>query len=278
MLYEINTEYIRREAAWWRNVECIMHIHAELEIVYVTEGVLSMTIAGTAYELDVGQMIYIEPYEPHAFHSAQENTCCIIEFSPSLSPIFWNQLQHHTTDNRIVKLPAPVTAYLDYLLPPQTVLRTEKEERNELNETYMQLIAQVLTNEFMTRCRFRYADKSYDDIYIAALIHISRNLDSKLSLSDVARQVGVAPETLSRRFSQNSSMGFNEYVRYMRVCTAADYLQKGRSVSEAAMSAGFGSISNFNRMFKKVTSITPMQYRNLPPEKQKSIWNGVVRF
>lgn len=278
LLYKTNTEFIRREAAWWHNVECVVHIHAWLEIVYVTEGTLSMTVAGTAYDLKAKEMVYIEPYEPHTFHSVQDNVCCIIEFPTSLSPVFWDRLQHHTTDTRVVELPVPVAAYLDYLLPPPTVLRTDTKERQELNETYIQLIAQVLTNEFMTRCRFRYANKNYDDIYIAALIYISQNLNSKFSLSDVAHHIGVAPETLSRRFSKNSSMGFNEYVHYMRVCTAADYLQKGRSVSEAAMNAGFGSTSSFNRMFKKVTSMTPMQYRNLPPEEQVSVWNGIVHF
>ena len=278
MVYEINTNYIRREAAWWHNVKCVMHIHAEMEIIYVTEGMLHMTIAGTALVLSAGQMIYVEPYEPHSFHSTEDNTCCIIEFPPTFSPMFWEQIQHHTTDNRMVELHESVVSYLDYLLPPRLVLRTEKEERKELSESYMKLVAQVLTHEFMTRCRFRYAEKSYDDIFIDALIYISRNLANKLSLTDVAYHVGVAPETLCRRFSQSSSMSFNEYIRYMRVCMAADHLRDGQSVFEAAMSAGFGSISNFNRMFKKVTSMTPMQYRNLSSQEQRSVWNGVVRF
>jgi len=278
MLYEINTDYRRREIAWWHNVEYVLHIHRDIEIIYVAEGILNLTVTDKTFHLQAGQIIYIEPFEPHSFRSDEDNTSCIIEFSPTHAPAFWQQIQHHTTDNRIVDLPEPVITYLDYLLPPRSVLRTDGTERKDLSEAYMSLVVQVLTREFMTRCRFQYADHSYEDIYAEAFAYILKNIERKLTLTDVAHHIGVAPETLSRWFSQNSSMGFNEYVRYMRVCTAADYLQKGRSVSEAAMSAGFGSISNFNRMFKKVTSMTPMQYRNLPPEKQKSIWNGVVRF
>ncbi len=278
MLYEINTDYRRREIAWWHNVEYVVHVHSDIEIIYVAEGTLNLTLSGTTFDLHAGQMIYIEPFETHSFRSNEDNISCIIEFAPIHAPTFWNQIQHHTTDNRIVDLPNQVITYLDYLLPSRSVFRTDGTERKDLNDTYMRLVAQVLTHEFMTRCRYHYADHSYDDIYAKALAYILKNLESKLSLTDVAHHIGIAPETLSRWFSQNSNMGFNEYICYMRVCTAAEYLMEGRPVSEAAMSAGFGSISNFNRTFKKVTSMTPSEYRSSIATQSDKLWNGMVRF
>ena len=276
--YEVNIKHVRREAAWWRDVACVMHIHRELEIVYVTEGVLDISLSGKTIRLTAGTMLYIEPLEPHSFISKESNMCCIIEYPPTLYQDFWTHLQQHTTENRIIEVSDAVRAYLHYLLPSPSVLRSDHAERLERNENYMRIIAHVIGYEFMTRCIWTHQPHMYDDTFIEALIYISNNLKNKLSLTAISQHVGIAPETLCRKFAQFSSMSPNEYINYMRVCLAADDLRDGMTIAEAAMNNGFGSISNFNRSFKKVTSMTPTEYRRNTSEQSNSLWNGMVRF
>jgi AraC-like DNA-binding protein len=84
-----------------------------------------------------------------------------------------------------------------------------------------------------------------------------------INLCDVARAVGQHPSTLSKAFSGKTGIKFNFYLQYIRCSHAARMLQSSDvSITEAALSSGFGSIRSFNRAFKIIYDITPSQYRS----------------
>ena len=50
-----------------KNVECVRHLHAHLEIVIVTEGELNMKIGNADYAIKAGRGVFISAFEPHEF-------------------------------------------------------------------------------------------------------------------------------------------------------------------------------------------------------------------
>jgi AraC-like DNA-binding protein len=84
----------------------------------------------------------------------------------------------------------------------------------------------------------------------------------ELSLRRVAKAVNIHPNYLSERFKQVTGMNFVEYVariRFEKACKLLD--DGGLRISDIAFAAGFQSLSQFNRVFKKLCGKSPTQFR-----------------
>ncbi len=86
----------------------------------------------------------------------------------------------------------------------------------------------------------------------------------KLSLADIADAVGVHPVHLSRVFRRKYHCTVGEYVRRLQIDFASHTLSTSNiPLHEIALSAGFSDQSHFTRTFKRLTGITPAQYRKV---------------
>lgn len=86
----------------------------------------------------------------------------------------------------------------------------------------------------------------------------SRALVEDISLSLVARYCGVSEGHLSRLFHHATGLTFREYVAQVRVEHAkALLLHSGKGVTEIAYEAGFQSLSQFHRVFRKAFGSSP---------------------
>ena len=91
---------------------------------------------------------------------------------------------------------------------------------------------------------------------------IEEHSDEELSLRRVAKAVNIHPNYLSERFKQVTGMNFVEYVARTRFERACKLLRDGDlRISEIAFAAGFQSLSQFNRVFKKFSRKSPTQFR-----------------
>jgi AraC-like DNA-binding protein len=91
---------------------------------------------------------------------------------------------------------------------------------------------------------------------------IEEHSGEELSLSSVAKTVNIHPNYLSERFKQITGIKFVEYVARTRFERACALLNNGDlRISEIAFAAGFQSLSQFNRVFKKFSGKSPTQYR-----------------
>ncbi len=97
---------------------------------------------------------------------------------------------------------------------------------------------------------------------VKAKTWISEHDGEKISLDQVARAVNVSAKYFSEVFSRAAGMPFVEYVSRVRVEKARALLAEPEArVGEIALAVGFGSLSQFNRAFRKFTGLSPRQYR-----------------
>jgi AraC-like DNA-binding protein len=95
-----------------------------------------------------------------------------------------------------------------------------------------------------------------------ARIFIQEHLDEELSLTKVANFVKISPNHLSEKFKQVTGVKFVDYIARRRFGKACQLLQDGRlRISEIAFEVGFQSLSQFNRVFKKLSAKSPKEYR-----------------
>lgn len=83
----------------------------------------------------------------------------------------------------------------------------------------------------------------------------------RLSLADLARQVGMSPSHLQRRFRQAAGMSPREYAERARLARLRTGLRSEASVSRAVFEAGFGSGSRVYERSTALLGMTPGEYR-----------------
>jgi AraC-like DNA-binding protein len=91
---------------------------------------------------------------------------------------------------------------------------------------------------------------------------IRDNSDGELSLTEIAKSVNLSANYLSEKFKEVTGVNFVRYVGQTRTAKARDLLRNSNlRISEIAFAVGFQSLSQFNRVFKKLTRKSPTQFR-----------------
>ena len=94
--------------------------------------------------------------------------------------------------------------------------------------------------------------------------------DEELSLAKVAKVVNISANHLSEKFKEVTGVNFVDYVARVRVGKAYDLLQNPNlRISEIAFAVGFQSLSQFNRVFKKLSSKSPTEYRAADAKRRR---------
>ena len=86
----------------------------------------------------------------------------------------------------------------------------------------------------------------------------------RLTLSDVATELGTTTKTVSSVVNSGFNMNFNDFVNHYRIEAIKSKLKKGEQTTSTllgiALDCGFNSKATFNRAFKKSTSLSPKDY------------------
>jgi AraC family transcriptional regulator len=85
-----------------------------------------------------------------------------------------------------------------------------------------------------------------------------------LTIKEIAQAVGAHPAYLVRAFRNHYGMTIGEYVRKLRIEFACRQISVTCApLSQIATMAGFYDQSHFTRTFKRVTGLTPNEYRSI---------------
>ncbi|WP_019639259.1 response regulator [Paenibacillus fonticola] len=91
--------------------------------------------------------------------------------------------------------------------------------------------------------------------------YIKRNLDSKLSLNQVADIFNFSPNYLSHLFSKTAKVNFVKYVTDTKIAAAKELMLRGEGrINEISQKLGYDSAFYFSKVFKKVEGISPREF------------------
>ncbi len=102
--------------------------------------------------------------------------------------------------------------------------------------------------------------------------YIEQNFQRNITLSDLAELTHFAPSYISKQFHKETGQTIKSFINQKKL-EYAKYLLANtrRSIQEIAENSGFNNISHFNRVFKQMTDMTPLQYRQfIQSEKRRS--------
>jgi YesN/AraC family two-component response regulator len=100
--------------------------------------------------------------------------------------------------------------------------------------------------------------------------HVHERYADRLSINEIARLAGMNRSVLSRRFTAHFRMPLRTYIAQVRVTHAMLLLGRlGPSVTQIAHDVGFYDLPRFDKVFRRVSGMSPSAYRRVTAESQK---------
>ncbi len=112
---------------------------------------------------------------------------------------------------------------------------------------------------------YRRKQSPINPTVLRALRFIETHATEKISLSRVAREVGLARNYMSSLFHRETGVTMTEYIHRVRIRRAVSLLQGGAlPMTEVAKLVGYGSYRHFHRRFSRLLSVSPTTYQRHP--------------
>lgn len=110
---------------------------------------------------------------------------------------------------------------------------------------------------------FRGQKLHEDDAIKQAQDYIETNYTERIGIDELCGMVGVGRRTFERRFRKATNNSVVEYIQRVKIEAAKRELENGRkTVNEVMYEVGYSDNKAFRDVFRKVTSVSPVEYRN----------------
>lgn len=106
--------------------------------------------------------------------------------------------------------------------------------------------------------------KKHDDEPIKeAQAYIEKNFTEKISVEDLAVKFAIGRRHFERRFKKSTNNTPMEYIQRVKIEAAKKQLETGRkNVTEVMYEVGYADTKAFRTIFKKITGMSPVDYKN----------------
>jgi two-component system, response regulator YesN len=91
--------------------------------------------------------------------------------------------------------------------------------------------------------------------------HVAAHLAEDLGLEEAARRVGLSPGYFGKLFKRETGSSFSEYLIRCRIERAKELMRGDEKLWSISQQIGYPDLSSFSRSFKRVTGISPSQFK-----------------
>ena len=253
-------------------LDCEIHKHSFIEIVYISDGECTQLVDGAEYRAKRGDIIFINCGATHSFDSKEGFSDIEIFFSPkiledeSITPktaaafLALSSFNEMRADKNggMISFSGEERQEVEHIL--DAMLREyEKDER--VSRTVMESYLNILMIRMMSAAQGG-TEHLADDILKSLKDYIDTHPEEQMTLSTLAAKSYYNPSYLSRVFKKRFDSSPTEYIRQRRIVRAKELLLTTDSTVEEIINLiGFSDRSSFYHSFSKETGITPSEYR-----------------
>ena len=259
-LYYVDKTHLRYEMPF--------HWHMEHELILVLSGALRLSVDGEARELRAGDCTLVAD---GSIHGGTPEDCvyeCVVfdleRFLPGASVCGQRLAAALAGGARLEGSFAAGTRAANLVSALFESMETE-QPGYEFTTTGLlwQLLGEVLAKKLYAPASAGSARGARrTEAVKRALRRIRSDYAEALTLEDLAAEAALEPKYFCRVFRQITGRTPVDYLIYYRVECAAELLCAGDdSVTDVALSCGFGDVSYFSRVFRRYKHETPGEYR-----------------
>lgn len=264
------------------------HWHEEVEIVYLHHGSFKLDINMEPYGTDRECFLFINSGELHSLRSlSMEFDEQAVVFSPSMllfqdydsidESILLPLTQNKLTFPRFLDQTSPFFSAFrscyqqishifsrskETLITGEQILTDDVISQLQIKAGILQLIGILMEAGLM--CQSPRTESQKITAIKTVLSYITDHYHEKLYVQDLASQVNMNEQYFCRFFKRSIGKTPIDFINDYRLNKVIRLLETGDAqITEIYLECGFNNMGNFQRLFKRKTGITPLQYRKL---------------
>ena len=235
-----------------------MHMHREIELYCQLSGSNTVNFAGIEHTMTAGEIAIAFPNEPHSYRGESSGRHLTFIADPDFCSDFSSVFRHYRPEYPFLKI-SETSQDLPMILEFLSGLSTSPAPDVKLLKGYLTVILFRIMEQLPLISEEKLTKR---DLTSKVIYHLMQNYQSSISLESVSKALQVSKYEVSRIFSKQIKMGFNQYLNRIRLEQAIYLLTSTeRSVTEIAFSCGFESLRTFYRVFAEQYKVSPMHYR-----------------
>lgn len=246
-----------------------MHLTRQLfdfELFVVTKGVLYISGNDNEYILEKGQYLLMPPYTWQHGYKSSDCSFYWLHFAPSSS---YDVVESDNIGNEPDSLSITIPEYGTLQSYERMVVLMKQLQDSErrygiksLNNFNTSVILSELGAQCFSRQRYNNSDNS-SQLYNDIADYISLNICSNLRVSDIADYFGYNEKYLTTYFKKWSKVSIKQFILQTKMEHAkAELSETNHSISQIGYNIGYADPHNFTNAFKKVTGLTPSDFRD----------------
>lgn len=235
------------------NLNCIPHVNPELEVICVKKGSLTVRYDDAMVEVGENEAALVLPYRLHGVTQQEGTEAFVLMFAYSFSADVYDNYKAVDMKNYKFTISEELRLYME------GAIKQVQENMNvfTIKSLYYPLVSAYLKDNEMTVSKRHSAD-----IIRKVVMFIAENSTEDITIDDVAEAVGEGREKISAILKERSGRSFNDFLNIVRLEKARRIIEfTDQSISEIAYYCGFGSLRNFNRVYRKVFGESPSSER-----------------
>ena len=247
------------------------HFHDFYEIHILMDSRANHIIEGNMYALQQYDIVLLRPYRLHKtqYPVGPPHKRLIINFAmpqntPGLEAAYKNMHLPFEEEVPIYRLTSKLRRAV---FEPLNHIFTLSHGLSPLNPVMIHsLFQQFLCVLSQQKERNSYVQDEIGNAIMQKIYSITSYVHShyndELSLDFIAKEFYISPYYLSHQFKSITGFTLTEYIQMTRIRHAQQLLTYSRQkISVIAEQCGFNSFSQFNRVFNKLSSMSPSEFR-----------------
>jgi AraC-like DNA-binding protein len=251
------------------------HYHDNYEISFIIEGAGKRIVADSIEDFQPGDLVFIGKKLPHVWIADREQTGQV----RTIESVFL-QFTSKILSPQLLSLPE-----FKYVARALTLsergLQISGDTLNDISKWMLQMpymegfdrfihfymilntigksahLKQLASREYM-KTRFTPGDKRIARIHEYLMNNYMRDID----LKQLAGIINMTESALCRFFKLNTGMTLFEYLNRIKTDFACKLLMdRDLSILEVCLNSGYNNLSHFNKQFRKITGLSPSDYR-----------------
>ncbi|MDF3057277.1 MAG: AraC family transcriptional regulator [Rariglobus sp.] len=254
-----------------------LHRHEFAELTIITGGAASHLTPEGRYPITAGDVFFIPPELPHGFAETRRLSLTNVLFLPKRLSAMAAEVLRMPGYQALFELEPKyrdAQGFAGHLrLPPEelervmTLVREIDDEAKRYRPGGTTLIEALFTQLLVRLARGYGAHASSGGRRLLAvqktIHHIETNHAGPVELKVLARKAGMSLSTFKRAFKGVTGTSPIDYLLQVRLARACHLLRDAdKTVTEAALAAGFNDSNYFARQFRARMGCTPREWRN----------------
>lgn len=242
-----------------------LSVHFDIEVNYLVKGAARYFLGRSEWVLPERKLVAFWGGVPHRIVATSPDVQ-LLSITVSLLDVLRLKQAKGMSD---ALLDGAILAEPVELTSPQRMerwlLEANSNESNFQQAAKLEILAALMRSQVTVPARRASASATTElEPVLLMCRHVTANLGAPLGSTDIADVAGLHPNYAMRLFKRLTGMTIQEYVVQCRMAEAQRLLLRtSGSVEEIGERAGFQCASQYYATFKRVTGITPLQYRKM---------------